>query len=93
VTKASTSFLQKNMHKGPQALEKGLSQELITQIKGFHFNVAGLPVVSFGFDICVYAFFFFFLHCLSYCSLILKKGKYFSMYSFSILKVFSCIFG
>lgn len=60
MTKASTSFLQKNMHKGPQALEKGLSQELITQIKGFHFNVAGLPVVSFGFDICVYAFFFFF---------------------------------
>ena len=58
MTKASKSFLQKNMHKGPQALEKGLSQDLITQIKGFHFNVAELPVVSFGFDICVYAFFF-----------------------------------
>ena len=61
MTKASKSFLQKNMHKGPQALEKGLSQDLITQIKGFHFNVAELPVVSFGFDICVYAFFFFFI--------------------------------
>lgn len=36
------------MHKGPQALEKGLSQELLTQIKCFHFNVVKLSIVSFG---------------------------------------------
>ena len=72
VTKTSKSFLQKNMHKGPQALVKGLSQELITQIKGFHFNVAELPV-SFGFDICAYAFFSFALFKLLFSNIEERK--------------------
>ena len=49
-------FTEKYVQRTP--LEKALSQELITQIKCFHFNVAEFPVVSFGFDICVCALFF-----------------------------------
>lgn len=47
------------MHKGPQALEKGLSQELLTQIECFHFNVVKLSIVSFGLIyVCVLCGFF-----------------------------------
>lgn len=75
-------------------LEKALSQELITQIKCFHFNGRIQWQNSQLFLlVLIYVCMLCFLHCLSFCSLILKKGKYFSMYSFSILKVFSHIFG